>query len=257
MPTVSALMTISTTNYSLRGLHSLRGQTLPIDELVLVRGAMTPEQAAQLAIDLEVISRVRIIDLPGEFARVPALNLGLASCTSDWIMFVHPDEESLPDRWQLQADYALAHPEIGLIGTWSEQEGEIYKVRSSPVMHSAIVQMLQWRNVLQGSTLVVQAAALRKVGGYRASYPGFEDWDLYVRLASEQIRFAVIPKALVRSPANPMSVQPWRYALSETQFRWFCWTSGFTRLHQYIIATIAYSGFRLAGRRVNARLSGM
>ena len=249
-----------------RSFESMFSQTLPPDQMVLtVDGPIGVDQEAvitQYQSD-QRIKDVRIVRLTKNVGLGPALNAGLEHCTGDWIMRMDSDDESLPDRAQVQMDYVLAHPDVDLVFGWSEEffdDSPETRIKDAPEDHDAIVQKLKWRNTLVHPCAMIRATTLRSVGGYRSTFHLLEDWDLWVRLALTKARFAVIQRILLRMLVGKDHASRRGgikfFIRSESRFRTFCWTSGFTTFGQYAVSTTAYMGYRLLGTTIRGRLYG-
>jgi glycosyltransferase involved in cell wall biosynthesis len=267
-PTVSVLMATYARERPerlARALESIFRQTLPPGQLVLVVDGPIPDAQNSVVFEYNSDPRIKdvcIVPLNRNVGLGPALNAGLEYCTGEWIMRMDSDDESPVDRAQTQIDYILEHPEVDLVGGWSEEffdDSPDTRIKSSPVTHDAIVQALKWRNILVHPSTLIRTEMLRSIGGYRGDFVLLEDWDLYVRLLLAQARFAIIPKVLIRMLVGKDQARRrggLRYLVQEARFRTFCWSSGFINLRQYALSTAAYTAFRLAGPSVRGRLYG-
>lgn len=237
-------------------LESMFRQTVAPDELVLVAdGPLPPGQEEVIAryIADPRIGIVRVVRLAQNQGLGPALNAGLAACRGDWIMRMDTDDDSLPDRVEVQSDYLFRHPEVDVLGGWSEEffdDSPATRLKSSPIAHHAIIASLRWRNVMVHPSLMVRAKALRAVQGYRGTFPLLEDWDLYIRLLLAQWRFGVVPKVVVRMLVGKDQAARRggiAYMCNEVRFRTFLWRSGVLGTVQFTFSTLVYALFRLAG----------
>jgi len=257
-PTVSVLMATCGTEQPerlARALESIFGQTLPPDQMVLVLNGPVPDAHHSVTQKYKQDHRIKdmcLVPLNINVGLGPALNAGLEYCTGEWIMRMDSGDESQTDRAQTQIDFILEHPEVDLVGGWSEEfsdDSSVTRIKSSPVTHDAIVQALKWRNVLVHPSTLIRTEMLRSIGGYRSDFVLFEDWDLYVRLLLAKAKFAIIPKVLIRMLVGKEQARRGgglRYLIQEARFRTFCWSSGFINLRQYAFSTAAYTAFRLA-----------
>lgn len=246
-----------------RALESMFRQTVAPDELVLVVDGPIPADQEEVIARYEADPRIkvmRVVRLEQNQGLGPALNAGLALCRGDWIMRMDTDDESLPDRMEVQTDYLRRHPDIDVLGGWSEEffdDSPVTRLKSSPISHHAIAAGLRWRNVMVHPSLLVRADALRSVQGYRGTFPLLEDWDLYIRLLLAQSRFGVVPKVVVRmlvgkDQAARRGGIP--YLCHEMRFRTFLWNSGLLSTAHYTFSTLAYAMFRLVSPAMRNRL---
>ena len=256
MPTVSVLISTyaSERDAHLRAsLQSLIEQSTPPDQIVLVVDGPVP--AAQERVIEEFADNTRALDfivlrLPKNVGLAAAMNEGLSVCSGEWTMRMDSDDICLPDRLRLQLSYALSHPEVDVVSSWSEEfyPDDTTQIKVSPVQHEHIVAALRWRNVLVHPTILIRTSVLRAVGGYRSKYKFLEDYDLFVRLALAGYRFHVVPKTLLRfrvTAEQKARREGMRYMLYELAFRYDCLRRGFLPAHQFVITASLYAMFRL------------
>lgn len=266
LPSVSVLMATyageSATNLR-DSLESIYTQdALPLEVILVVDGPIDADQedvVAQYLSDKR-IETLFIIRLETCGGLANALNAGLERCRGEYTMRMDSDDICNPDRLQRQLAYALSHPDIDLIASWSEEffdDGAPSRLKIAPVSHDAVVKALQWRNIIIHPTTLIRTNALREVGGYRADYGKLEDYDLFVRLALGGMRFHVIPKVLVRVRTGS---ELWRrrggfrYCLDEIRFRIECLRKGFLNVRQFIAITAMYTIFRILSGRLRGKL---
>ncbi len=266
MKTVSTLMSTYAAEKDsnlAQALESVFSQTRPPEQLVLViDGPIPPAQEfviRRYCNDPRVME-ITVLYLPDQSGLAAAMNAGLTACAGDYIMRMDSDDICTPDRLEIQMRYALANPDVDVISSWSEEffvDGGSSRIKASSVEHEHVTSALRWRNILVHPTILAKRSALRDVGGYRSKFGQLEDYDLFVRMATEGFRFHVIPKTLVRvrsSIAQSARRGGWRYGLKEVAFRWECKKLGFLRLHQFAATTSLYLVFRLASGAVRKRL---
>jgi hypothetical protein len=83
-----------------------------------------------------------------------------------------------------------------------------------PTEHSAIMSTLVRDNPFIHSSVVYRAAAVQRLGGYRAAFEAAEDYDLWLRI-SEVGKVANLPKPLMRYRFHKESVS-WHNELRQT-----------------------------------------
>ena len=230
--------------------------------MLVVDGPVGEDQEEVIAqfISDRRIQDLTLVRLPACRGLARAMNAGLEKCFGEFIMRMDSDDLCMPDRLELQMAYALRHPDVDLISSWSEEffeDGAEPQLKVSPVSHDAIARALAWRNVLVHPTILVRKARLLQVGGYRAKYGKLEDYDLFVQLLLSGARFHVVPKVLVRvrsSIAQRARRGGLGYCLNEIRFRTGCLRAGFLTIRQFIAVTCMYSVFRLVSSSTRRRL---
>lgn len=247
-------------------LQSLRAQTVPADEIVLVvDGPIDAEQEAVLERHLSDPGGrgTTLVRLPENRGLALAMNAGLEACTGAYVMRMDSDDLCLPDRVELQLAWLAHDPETDVVSSWAEEffdDGTPSSLKVAPTTHEAVMRALRWRNVLVHPAVCMRAELLRRVGGYSARYGLLEDYDLFVRLALAGARFHVIPKALVRVRSG-LDQRRRRggvaYCLREVSFRIEHYRSGFLTLRELILVTSLYTSFRLVSGGLRGRLYGL
>lgn len=136
-----------------------------------------------------------------------ALNLGIASAHGDFIARQDADDLSAPTRIELQASYLENHPDIALVSSrvsfiddegdaiatnWTRAVRDQWEAAASP---EAIAALMPLTCCLVHGSVMMRTSTLRACGGYNATLPVAQDYDLWLRLLPDA-RFARLPEAL-------------------------------------------------------------
>ncbi|HEY7746404.1 MAG TPA: glycosyltransferase [Desulfuromonadales bacterium] len=204
-PAVSILMPVRNEERCLPvALDSLFRQTYIDWELVAVDDGSTDATPALLAEAARRDPRVRNIPRPAE-GLVPALNAGLAACRAPLVARMDGDDVSHPRRLERQVAHLAAHPGIGLVATAVRhfprpqlQGGMLaYEAwQNGLVDHAAILCNLFVESPFAHPSVLFRRDVVERAGGYRQmGWP--EDYDLWLRLARDGVRFARLPEILL------------------------------------------------------------
>ena len=183
-------------------------QTKKPDEIVVVfDGPLTPELNAVLK-DFRAGKEAIVKYYPQEVNRGlgEALRIGTEKCEGDYILRMDSDDISAPKRFEKQADFVEAHPEIDIVGTdiaefdLSPDEND-KRIRACPADHEDIVRMMKTRNAMNHVTACIKKSALEKCGGYKTMLM-VEDYYLWVRMIAVGCRLANINESLVNVRAG-------------------------------------------------------
>lgn len=192
-----------------QSLNSLVNQTLKADEVVLVcDGPLTR--------DLEEIIEVFKSQLPLKIVRIPenvgfgsALQIGMKHCSHELIARADTDDISLPERFAIQIQYMVNHPEIDILGSsiyeFEDEVTNIYTEKKLPLGHKEILKYAKWRNPMNHMSVVFKSSAVYKAGGY-SNYRFAQDYLLWVQMIQAGCIFQNLPDVLVLVSAGRQMV---------------------------------------------------
>lgn len=188
-PTVSVILaTYNRAEYISQALDSLRAQTRPVDEIVVVDDGSTDNTAKIVA---AYGSHVRYLHQENG-GKPAALNLALTKVDSDYIWIFDDDDIALPHALADHLSFLATHPEYDFSyspqyvfsGEFSQQvidahpapslpgyTGRTFFVRTMEAMHSMMQGMLVPRRCYQ------------EVGPFDQSFIRGEDHEMVLRLA--------------------------------------------------------------------------
>ena len=208
-----------------KALASLAVQQPAPKRLVLsVDGALPAplQQVVQAMAGLPIL----VLSGPGGEGVAIVLARGLAACGCELILRADADDLSFPDRAARQLAWLDQHPEVVAGSGWIEEfvadpaQG-VVACRRVP-LDGAVVPWARWRNPLNHPAVALRRSAVLAVGSYRHQ-PGFEDYDLWLRLLRRYGPRALnnLPVVLVAARVGPAHLarrRGLRYARQEVQF---------------------------------------
>jgi glycosyltransferase involved in cell wall biosynthesis len=188
-----------------RAVKSILAQNLHDWELIVVDDGSTDGTAEAAHAAGGGDPRLRLLSRP-HGGIVAALNAGLAAARGAAIARMDADDEALPDRLRAQLALLGARPEIGVASCLVEFGGD-------PVAARGYALHVGWMNGLREpeaialnrfieSPLAHPSAMFRRdlperLGGYAdAGWP--EDYELWLRWMDAGVRFAKVPRVLLR-----------------------------------------------------------
>ncbi len=204
-PAISILMPVRNEERFLpAALESIRRQTLKDWELVAVDDGSTDATPGILEKAAKDDPRIRVLR-PEERGLVPALNTGLAECRAHLVARMDADDISHPRRLELQHSFLSDNQSVGLAAS-------AFRHFPRASIRLGMISYEEWQNKLTSHDMILRdlfvespfvhpSVMFRKkdvtaAGGYR-DMGWAEDYDLWLRLAADGIRFARLPVPLL------------------------------------------------------------
>ena len=191
-------------------VRSVLEQTFADFEFLILDDGSTDSSAAMIREFAQADSRIRPI-LRENRGLVASLNQMLEVARAPIVARMDADDICRPDRFARQMAFLAANPDHGVVGSWSEDIDEAGRPwRACGVDHGVTNAELQEVAQRGGQLMVHPAVMYRKhivqeVGGYHAAFRHCEDYDLWLRLASET-KMANIPERLLCYRHYPQQV---------------------------------------------------
>ena len=172
-------------------------QTYPEIEVVVVNDGSTDNTAEILA---GYGDRVRVHH-QANAGLSAARNIGAAVASGDWLAFLDADDQWMPGKIEAQiatvGDRAWSYTNrlnFGARGDVPELQSEV----SEMVDGDVFVPLLLRGNFITVSSVMIRKALFNSVGGFVHQKGGCEDWDLWLRIASQRHEIAYDAEPLVR-----------------------------------------------------------
>ena len=183
-------------------LQSVLDQTRPPNEIVVVKdGSLTEELDAVIDRYSDQHPRIfKVVGYPSNKGLGEALNFGMKHVTSALVARMDGDDVSVRMRFEEQIGYMEEHPDIAVLGSaiaeFHTDPNQIMRTRSVPENHEQIVARAKLMNPMNHMTVVFRTQQVKNAGGYR-HMPYFEDYDLWVRMLNQGMKFHNLPVSLV------------------------------------------------------------
>jgi len=191
-------------------LRSVVEQSLPPAEVIVVDDGSTDTTAAVVEEFAVHHRNVRLLRIPHQ-GIVAALNTGIEASSLPLIARMDADDISLPRRFELQAAFLEAHPDIqfcsGLVEFFPAEEMQDGMRRyqewaNTLVAHDEIAREIFVESPIPHPTVMMRRDTLLDLGGYRdRGWP--EDYDLWLRAHEAGWRFGKVPEVVLRWRLGP------------------------------------------------------
>ncbi len=189
-------------NYFRASIESMRNQTLPPEEIVIVKdGPITME--LDKVIDEYKLNDDRlftIVELKENVGLGQALNVGLKKCRNELVARMDTDDISIEKRMDIQINHLINNPDIDILGGFAvdiDEEGVGAKSRQLPICHEKIEKLI-WTNPIIHPTVVYRKSKIINIGSYDERIRRRQDYDLWFRAVAAGLKFENIPTALIK-----------------------------------------------------------
>lgn len=166
-----------------RAIESVLSQSFQNFELIVVDDGST-DGTTEL---LKQYPRINYIKTTNQGVSA-ARNRGISMATGEWICFLDSDDEWLPKKLQLQADYILSYPNIKLI------HGEEIWIRNGMRVNPKKKHQKSGGDqffaglklcIISPSTVCLHRELLNEFGGFNCDYTVCEDYELWLRITAK------------------------------------------------------------------------
>ncbi len=121
-----------------------------------------------------------------------ARNVGVRLARGVYVSFLDSDDQCYPERIELQTDYLESHPEFAMVysaRSWMDADGQPLGVSSDGRHHlpagEIFLDLFRANYVGSASAVQLRKCCFEKVGFFSESCVPCEDYDLWLRIASE------------------------------------------------------------------------
>lgn len=168
-----------------RCLQSIRAQTRRPDEIIIVKDGPVTEVIEETIGSWSRELPIRSEALEKQHGLGVALDRGLKACSFDLVARMDADDVCRASRFETQVARFNESEDLAVLGSHIEEfdieTGTTIGVRTVPVDSSDISASAWKRNPFNHMTVMFRKSTILSVGGYR-SVPGFEDYDLWLRV---------------------------------------------------------------------------
>jgi len=197
----------------MNAVASVLAQTRPPAEVIVVDDGSRDDTADRMA----ALTDPRVRYLRQDNAGVSAArNTGVRAACGDVVAFLDSDDVWKPDKLAHDLDVLERHPEVDAVFTdLDKRDGEAYVgsfARDCPpfvrllarhagadpvVLEPRELRLLLLEEVpIMPSAFAIRRAVFERVGGFDTTWRSWEDWELFLRLAAANARFAYVDRPL-------------------------------------------------------------
>ena len=208
-PRISVIMACHNgEKYMDTAIRSILEQTFTDFELIVVEDASTDTSAERLQNWIVRDTRLRVLENPTNMGLAASLNRAVEQAQGKYIARMDVDDIALPRRLEHQLA-VLEHQQIDLCGTWMIRFGQgPERLTRYPVSQREIRTLLLFQSAFCHPSVMGRAEIFRRFR-YRPDAGIAEDYDLWTRMAMNDVRMCNLPEVLMhyRCHATQVSEQ--------------------------------------------------
>ncbi|TMC57782.1 MAG: glycosyltransferase [Chloroflexi bacterium] len=198
-PLISLITPIYTTPPDLLRamLESVRAQTYPNWELLVVDGASTQRHVKRLlAAAAHDDTRVRLVELPNNLGIAGNSNVALEQANGEFVALLDHDDVLAPSALFAVAQTLNDNPEWDVLYSDNDVLAEDGRTRYHPLFKPGWSPEIMLSANYMTHLTVVRSSLVRAVGGLCPAMDGAQDWDLFLKVSERSTRVAHIPQML-------------------------------------------------------------
>ena len=190
-PRVSVLMPVfNPGRFLAEAVSSVLAQRYSDFELIAIDDASTDGSSERLAQLATRDRRLRVFRQPSNMGIVAARNRAFreASPDSRYFAILDSDDVALPDRLARQVAFLEAHPDHALVGGHTliiDEDSKPLGIRRYPTDYAQICAVITRFNPIAQPAVMLRRSVIERAGPYSDAYPRCQDYDLWLRIASE------------------------------------------------------------------------
>lgn len=178
-----------------RAVASVRAQTYPDVELIIVDDGSTEEAAAAVRDLAARDDRTELVRHERPRGPMAARNAGVGAAAGSLVAFLDDDDEWLPGKLEAQEPYADDHSMVSCTAMIRTRSGRSPQVRAGfDVLTQDFEELFRSSRFLYPSGLLLRTEVFRGLGGFE---DGFAEWDFFLRAADRYGPAAVVGEPLV------------------------------------------------------------
>lgn len=182
-------------------IDSLLNQTNVSDDIVIVVDGPVGDSLEGVLNAYDKLSSINIVRIEKNQGLGNALNVGIESAKHDLIGRMDADDISVPNRFELQLAEFSKDPGLEILGgqiaEFINSPNDVLAYRNVPIFYDEIKSFARRRSPFNHPTVMYRKSTIQRLGGYDVSAIRIEDYDLWLRALSVNVRCSNIDSVLL------------------------------------------------------------
>jgi glycosyltransferase involved in cell wall biosynthesis len=182
--------------YIVRAIESVNSQTYPTAQIIVVDDGSTDETPNVVQNIVEKRGNLTLIRLGKNVGAAKARNIGADAASGDFIAFLDSDDVWYPKKLEKQIKEFQADKDVIAVFCGALETTADVSWQHVPPPDISLLELYRSERLGSCSVAVVSRKAFAEIGGFDASLPSCQDWDISIRLA-EVGKIRVVQEVLV------------------------------------------------------------
>jgi glycosyltransferase involved in cell wall biosynthesis len=181
-----------------RAIDSVSEQTYPSIELVLVDDGSESSLRDELTLPGPAVENVVVREHEKNRGGNVARNTGIENASGEYLAFLDSDDEWHPEKIQRQME-RLTSNEAYVSYTGIKQlnmDGDVNAIKTATHADGILDELVKGNSIGTFSSVVVEADAVDRSGKPNPNMPCWQDWEWYLRMAAEGLKFDAVEDPL-------------------------------------------------------------
>ena len=179
-----------------RSIESVISQTLPATEILVVDDAICEDTRA--VVESYKDSKIHYVENSLGNGAGYSRNLGAETATSEFVAFLDDDDIWVPQKLEFQwAELRKSKVDAVFSSMLLQYENSRLSYSTFPILPANPKEEILIENFIGGTiSAVINREVFLALGGFDASFPAREEYDLWIRLLSSGYKISIVEKPL-------------------------------------------------------------
>lgn len=206
-PFLSVVMAVYNSGKYLReSIESVLLQTYSHFELILVNDGSTDESEGIIQEYIEKDKRIVYLKNDINLGQSETRNKAIRSAKGDYIAIVDSDDVCLADRFEKQVCFLRENPNVDVLGSSYCLFFNGREDKCETIVSADVNDLRNGTPPVHNPTCMIKRKTFLKHGYYDSKYDNAEDYELWLRWFSQNVRFENMPDVLYKKRTHPGSV---------------------------------------------------
>ncbi len=186
--------------YIEESINSILNQTYKNIEILLVDDNSTDNTVKKIKKVIQGKKNVKFIQNTKNLGLTKNLNKLIEISNGEYIARMDADDVSDLTRIEKQVQYLINNPKITIIGSFGKyinERNELEEYKKMPISNDEIVKIMPKVNPIIHPSVMYRKNEIVRIGMYDERFKKVQDYDLWFRAMSNNLKFYNIPEALI------------------------------------------------------------